>query len=54
MTKTEEMVKEAATHLLEGELLEENGWFKEDIDILTRLQKDDFEIHWVEKSKEDN
>lgn len=39
-----ELIKQAAEHLLDAELLEENGWKKEDIEFLQKVVNQDFEI----------
>lgn len=44
MTKEVELVKTAIEYLLGGELLPENGWSEEDVQILENLLESDFEI----------
>lgn len=38
------LIKQACEHLLDAELLEENGWDKEDRDILLKVLSDDFTV----------
>lgn len=41
-----ELIKQAVDRLLECELLEENGWTKEDVQSLEKISKREFEISW--------
>lgn len=42
--KVKKLIKTSVEYLLDGELLEENGWTKEDLIILNALMIKDFEI----------
>lgn len=44
MDSYEEIIKDAVCYLLDGELLEENGYTKEIIEKLERIKNDEFEI----------
>ncbi|APF26599.1 hypothetical protein ACXATD_002637 [Clostridium sporogenes] len=48
MKKEVELIKEAVENLLNAELLEENGWTEEDIEILNKLKDKDFYITFKE------
>jgi hypothetical protein len=47
MDKTVELIKQAVDRLLECELLEGNGWTKQDIETLEKISTEDFAISWV-------
>ncbi|MBD5589243.1 hypothetical protein [Clostridium botulinum] len=51
MNKEVELIKEAVGNLLNAELLEENGWTEEDIEILNKLKDKDFDIIFKENEK---
>lgn len=40
------LIKNAVDHLLEAELREENGWTKEDVELLEKVSTQDFEIEF--------
>lgn len=42
--KVEDLIKEAVSHLLEAELIEENGWTKEHIELLRQVRDNDFAV----------
>ncbi|WP_179089075.1 hypothetical protein [Paenibacillus odorifer] len=44
MEEVVELIKESVEYLLGAELLEENGWTKEKINILKKISREDFEI----------
>lgn len=46
MTKEVSLIKEAVNYLLDAELLEENGWTKEDVEILKKISETKFELVW--------
>lgn len=45
--RVKELIQQATTHLLEAELLEENGWSKEDVEILEYIAQNDFRIEFT-------
>lgn len=46
MSREIELIKEAVDRLLECELLPENGWTLEDIEILEKISDSDFEVNY--------
>lgn len=46
MSKTVELIKEAATYLLEGDLRKENGWTDENIKLLEQVKNENFEVNF--------
>lgn len=53
MDKTVEIIKDAVEHLLDSELLEENGWDKESLDILNKLAKENFKVEFIDDNKKE-
>ena len=48
MEKVKSLIKQATEHLSEAELLEANGWTKEDVELLNYITHTDFEIKFKE------
>lgn len=44
MDKEVELIKEAVNYMLGADLTDENGWTKEDIDILNKIKNKEFTI----------
>lgn len=48
MSTVEQMVQQAAQHLYEADLREENGWTKEEIKLLERLVYGKYVVEFCE------
>lgn len=50
LSKEIKLIKEAVGHLLEAELLDKNGWTKEDVETLENIFEKEFEFNWIQKT----